>query len=37
MSKILSPCFMVISAGFAIPTTAQEKQTLRLVQTIPLP
>jgi hypothetical protein len=30
-------CFIAIFAGFAIRTSAQEKQALRLVQTIPLP
>jgi hypothetical protein len=37
MIKLLSLCFVVIVAGFAIPASAQEKQALRLVQTIPLP
>jgi hypothetical protein len=37
MTKLLAMCFIVMLAGFAIPTSAQEKQTLRLVQSIPLP
>jgi hypothetical protein len=36
MSKLLSLCFIIIVAGFAIPASAQEKQALRRVQTIPL-
>jgi hypothetical protein len=37
MTKLLAVCFIAVFAGFAIPTSAQEKQTLRLVQSIPLP
>jgi len=37
MTKLLAVCFIAMLAGFAIPTSAQEKQTLRLVQSIPLP
>jgi len=37
MTKLLAACFTCIFAGFAIQTSAQEKQPLRLVQTIPLP
>jgi hypothetical protein len=37
MSKLLSLCFIIIVAGFAISASAQEKPALRLVQTIPLP
>jgi hypothetical protein len=37
MSKLLSLCFIVIVAGLAITASAQEKQVLRLVQSIPLP
>src|SRR5258708_12823604 len=37
MIKLLSLCFIVIVAGFVIPASAQEKQALRPVQTIPLP
>jgi hypothetical protein len=35
MSKVLSLCFIVIAAGFAIPASAQEKQALRLVHPHP--
>jgi len=37
MTKLLAVCFIAMLAGFAIPTSAQEKQTLRLVQAVPLP
>ncbi len=37
MTKLLAVCFIAMFAGFAIQTCAQEKQALRLVQTIPLP
>ena len=37
MSKLLSLCFMIIVAGFAISASAQEKPALRMVPTIPLP
>src|SRR5229473_5482109 len=37
MNKFLAVCLVVLSAGFASQTSAQEKQALRLVQTIPLP
>jgi hypothetical protein len=37
MTKLLAVCFITLFAGFAIQTFAQEKQALRLVQTIPLP
>jgi hypothetical protein len=37
MIKLLIACFIATLFGFAIPTSAQDKQTLRLVQTIPLP
>jgi hypothetical protein len=37
MTKPLAAFFIVIFAGVAIQTSAQEKQALRLVQTIPLP
>jgi hypothetical protein len=37
MTKLLAVCFAAILAGLAIPSSAQEKQALRLVQTIPLP
>src|SRR5258708_6166049 len=37
MIKLLSLCFIVIVGGFVIPASAQEKQALRPVQTIPLP
>jgi hypothetical protein len=35
--KLLVACFIVTFAVFAFPASAQEKQALRLVQTIPLP
>jgi WD40 repeat protein len=37
MTKFLAVCCIVLFAGFAIQTSAQEKQALKLVQTIPLP
>jgi hypothetical protein len=37
MIKLLIACFIAALFGFAIPTSAQERQTLKLVQTIPLP
>ena len=37
MTKLLAVCCIAMFAGFAIQASAQEKQTLRLVQTIPLP
>jgi hypothetical protein len=37
MTKTLAVCLIAIFAGFTIQASAQEKQTLRLVQTIPLP
>ena len=37
MVKLLGLCFIVLSARFAWEASAQEKQALRLVQTIPLP
>jgi hypothetical protein len=37
MIKLLAVCLITMFAGFAIQTSAQEKQALRLVQTIPLP
>jgi hypothetical protein len=37
MTKLLAVCFIAMFGGLAIPTSAQEKQALRLVQTIPLP
>jgi hypothetical protein len=37
MTKLLAVCFVAILAGFASPASAQEKPTLRLVQTIALP
>jgi hypothetical protein len=37
MTKLLAVCFIAMFASFAIQTSAQEKQALRLVQTIPLP
>jgi hypothetical protein len=35
--RILAVCCVVLFAGSAVPTSAQEKQALRLVRTIPLP
>src|SRR5258708_5574746 len=37
MMKFLAACFIAIFAGFANRAPAQDKQTLRLVQAIPLP
>jgi hypothetical protein len=37
MIKLLIACFIAAFFGFAIPTSAQERQALRLVQTIQLP
>ena len=37
MTRLLAVCCIAMFAGFAIQTSAQEKQTLRLLQTIPLP
>src|SRR5258706_2009081 len=37
MTKLLALCCLAMVAGFAVPASAQEKQALRLVQTIPLP
>src|SRR5882757_4517990 len=37
MTKRLAICCIALLAGFAVFTSAQEKQVLRLVQTIPLP
>jgi hypothetical protein len=37
MSKLFAVCCIAMFAGFAVQTSAQEKQTLRLLQTIPLP
>src|SRR5258707_2304014 len=37
MMKLLAMCCVAVFAGFVIQTSAQEKQALRLVQTIPLP
>lgn len=37
MNKLLAVCLIVLSAGLASEASAQEKQLLRLVQTIPLP
>ncbi|MEA2539913.1 MAG: hypothetical protein QOH35_1279 [Acidobacteriaceae bacterium] len=37
VNKLLAACLIVSFASVAIQTSAQEKQTLRLVQTIPLP
>jgi len=37
MTKLFAVCFFAMSAGFVIQTSAQEKQALKLVQTIPLP
>jgi hypothetical protein len=37
MTRLLAVCFIAILAGFSIPASAQEKPTLRLVQSIPLP
>jgi hypothetical protein len=37
MTKLLAICWLAIVVGFSVPTSAQEKQALRLVQTISLP
>jgi hypothetical protein len=37
MTKFLAVCLIAIFAGFANQASAQDRQTLRLVQTIPLP
>jgi hypothetical protein len=37
MTKFLAVCCLAIVVGFAVQASAQEKQALRLVQTIPLP
>jgi hypothetical protein len=37
MTRLLAVWLIVMSAGSSIPTSAQENQALRLVQTIPLP
>ena len=37
MMKLLAVCCIPVFAGFAVQTSAQEKQALKLVQTIPLP
>jgi len=37
MRKLLAVCCVAVFAGFAVQTSAQEKQVLKLVQTIPLP
>jgi hypothetical protein len=37
MLKLLALYLIVLSAGFASKACAQEKQALKLVQTIPLP
>jgi hypothetical protein len=37
MKKPLAVCCLAVLSGFAVQTWAQEKQPLRLVQTIPLP
>jgi hypothetical protein len=37
MTKLLAVCFIAMFTGFAISTSAQERSTLRLVQSIPLP
>jgi hypothetical protein len=36
MTKLLAVCCLAMVVGFAVPASAQEKQALRLVQTIPL-
>src|SRR5467141_1900158 len=36
MMKLLAVCCIPVFAGFAVQTSAQEKQALKLVQTIPL-
>src|ERR1700756_2137508 len=37
ITELLALCCLAVFAGFASQTSAQEKQALRLVQTIPLP
>jgi hypothetical protein len=37
MTKLLAVCCFALLSGVAVLTWAQEKQPLRLVQTIPLP
>jgi hypothetical protein len=37
MAKLLAVCCVAVLAGFAVHASAEEKQALRLVQTIPLP
>src|SRR5712672_4342484 len=37
MTKRLAICWIALLAGFALFTSGQEKQALRLVQTVPLP
>jgi hypothetical protein len=37
MKKLLAVCCLALSAGFSVPAFAQDKQALRLVQTISLP
>jgi hypothetical protein len=37
MTKRLAVCLIALIPGFATATSAQEKQALKLVQTIPLP
>src|SRR6202165_2570482 len=37
MTKLFAVCCLAMIVGFAAPASAQEKQALRLVQTIPLP
>jgi len=37
MTKLLAVCCLAMVVGFAVQASAQEKQALRLVQTIPLP
>jgi DNA-binding beta-propeller fold protein YncE len=36
-AKLIAVCCIAMVAGFAVQTSAQEKQALRLVRTIPLP
>jgi hypothetical protein len=37
VAKLLALCCIAMLVGFAVPALAEEKQALRLVQTIPLP
>jgi hypothetical protein len=37
MKKLLAVCCLAMVVGFAVPASAQEKQALKLAQTIPLP